>query len=84
MSVNIKNREVEALLGEIKRATGKGTSGIVLDLLRKEAVRLRRRRGVERLRRRIDALARRYRARLPARQVAPDAIVGYDKNGLPR
>ena len=84
MSVNIKNREVEALLGEIKKATGKGTSGIVLELLRKEIARLKRRRGVDRLRRRIDDLARRYRARLPARPAAPDKIIGYDENGLPK
>lgn len=83
MSVNIKNREIEALLAEIKRATRKGATGIVLDLLRREAARLRRQRGVGNRRRRIDALARRYGARLPARPRAPDKIIGYDKSGLP-
>ncbi len=83
MSVNIKNREVETLLAEIKRITGKGASGIVLDLLRKETAKLRRQFGVGARRRRIDVLARRYSARLPARPLEPDKIVGYDKSGLP-
>jgi len=83
MSVNIKNREVEALLVQIKKATGKGTSGIVLELLRKEVTRLRRSRAVGSRRRKINELAQRYSARLPARPAAPDKIVGYDENGLP-
>ena len=83
MSVNIKNREVEVLLGEIKAVTGKGTSRIVLELLRKEAERLRRARGIDDRRRRIEEIARRYSARLPARPAPPDEILGYDEHGLP-
>jgi hypothetical protein len=83
MSVNIKNREVEALLAELKAATGNGPSRIVLELLRKEAARLRREREVDERRRRIAAVTRRYSARLPSRPAAPDAIVGYDEDGLP-
>jgi hypothetical protein len=41
MSINIKNREAEALLGEIKVATGKGTTELLLELLRTEAGRQR-------------------------------------------
>ena len=84
MSVNIKNREVEALLAEIKAATGSGTSRIVLELLRKEAARLRRQFGLKERRGKIEAITRRYGARLPARPAAPDAIVGYDRDGLPK
>ena len=83
MSVNIKNREVETLLAEIKAVTGKGTSQIVLDLLRREAARLRRQHGVDERRRRIEAIGRRYSARLPAQPAPPDEIVGYDETGLP-
>jgi hypothetical protein len=36
MSINIKNKEAERLLSEIKQKTGKGTSQVVLDLLRAE------------------------------------------------
>ena len=83
MAVNIKNREVEELLAEIKAATGKGTSRVVLDLLRKEAARIRRLRSVEHRRREIDALTRRYAARMADRPAAPDEIIGYDEDGLP-
>lgn len=83
MSINIKNREAEALLAEVKRATGKGTSRIVLELLRREAARLRRQREVGARRRRIEAISRRYSARLPARPDSPEALVGYDRSGLP-
>lgn len=83
MSVNIKNREAEALLAEIKATTGKGTSRIVLELLRREADRIRRQRTVRERRDRIDAMTRRYSARLPARPIPPDEIVGYDEDGLP-
>jgi hypothetical protein len=83
MSVNIKNREVEALLAELEAATGKGTSQVVPELLRKEAARLRRQRGSDQCRRRIEAIGRRYSARLPAHPAPPDAIVGYDEDGLP-
>jgi hypothetical protein len=77
MAINIKNREVEALLAELKAATGLGTSRIVLDFLRKEAARLRRRRRVAGRRRRLEALTRRYSARLPKTPASPDEIVGY-------
>lgn len=83
MSVNIKNREVEALLAEIKAATGKGTSRILLELLRKEAASLRNRRSVEERRRKIDEISRRYSARLTGRQETPEEIIGYDEDGLP-
>ena len=83
MSVNIKNREVEALLAEIKAATRKGTSRIVLELLRKEAQRLRRTLGTDNRRRKVDEITRRYRARLPERPLPAEEIVGYDENGLP-
>ncbi|MCH7929987.1 MAG: type II toxin-antitoxin system VapB family antitoxin [Proteobacteria bacterium] len=83
MSINIKNREAEALLAEIKATTGKGTSRIVLELLRREADRIGRQRGVRERRDRIEAITRRYSARLRARPAPPDEIVGYDEDGLP-
>lgn len=84
MSINIKNREAETLLAEIKAATGKGTSRLVLDLLRKEADHLRKQREIGRRRRRIETISRRYIKRLPARPATPEEIVGYDEDGLPR
>jgi antitoxin VapB len=84
MSVNIKNREVEALLAEIKAATGKGASRVVLDLLRKEVAQLRRQRQVAERRRQVERISRRYRARLKRKPAPPDEIIGYDEHGLPR
>ncbi len=83
MSVNIKNRKVAALLDEIKAATGKGASRIVLELLRKEAGRLRLPRSMVERRARIEAISRRYSARLSAHPPPPEALVGYDQDGLP-
>ena len=36
MSINIKNREAEALLAELKRRTGRGATDLLLELLRRE------------------------------------------------
>lgn len=83
MSINLKNREAEALLAELKAATGKGTSQIVLELLRKEAARQRRQNQLEERRQKIKKLAERYSARLQSNAATPDEIIGYDDNGLP-
>jgi antitoxin VapB len=83
MSINIKNREAEDLLRQICAATGKGITEVVVELLRREAGYLRRRQQLAARKRRIDKLARRYRARLPAKPQSTDAIIGYDENGLP-
>ncbi len=36
MSINIKNKEAERLLAELKARTGRGTTDLLLDLLRQE------------------------------------------------
>jgi hypothetical protein len=40
VSINIKNKEAERLLAEIKQKTGRGTTDLLLDLLRRERARL--------------------------------------------
>jgi antitoxin VapB len=84
MTISIKNEEAEKLLLEIQAATTRGKSQIVLDLLRSEAARLRRVKQVESLRRRIDAIGKRYVARLPKAPATPEEIIGYDDTGLPK
>ena len=84
MPINIRNQEVERLLGELKAETGRGTTEIVLDLARREVERRRRLRTIDERRRRIDELAARYQARLLPAVASPDEIIGYDENGLPR
>lgn len=83
MSINVKNREAEALLAELKAATGKGATELLLELLRAEAARQRRVRDVEERRRRIEAICREAAARLPPNPPSPDEIIGYDQHGLP-
>ena len=82
MAINIKNREVEAYLGEIRSATGKGITEIVLDLTRHEAERLRRARDYE-----SDLHAWRKpldrQPRNPPDAPSADEIIGYDEWGLP-
>lgn len=85
MSINIKNREAEELLAELKRRTGKGTTDLLLDLLRREkargdadfATRLAEAKEQDRL------LRERWNAR-PLLDPRPlDQMIEYDENGLP-
>lgn len=85
MSINIKNREAEQLLGEIKARTGRGTTDLLLDLLRREKARL----DVD-LARRIEeglAIDRRFQQELAALKRAPTIEVcdpiEWDEDGLP-
>lgn len=88
MSINIKNREAERLLAEIKQATGKGTSAVVLDLLRAEKERLKQA-GDEDREKRWRAL-RDIQARVAAAESPFGPTVEeimedmYDENGLPK
>jgi hypothetical protein len=86
MSINIKNREAEELLAELKRRTGRGTTDLLLDLLRKEKARVDERQraemaaGLESAKTLQDA----WRS-LPALDPRPlDEVIDYDENGLPR
>ena len=63
MAINIKNREAEALLAEIRAATGKGVSQIVRELAQAEALRLRRSRDIDERRRKIDEITLRAAAK---------------------
>ncbi|WP_342359399.1 type II toxin-antitoxin system VapB family antitoxin [Terrarubrum flagellatum] len=88
MSINIKNREAERLLAEIKQATGKGTSAIVLDLLRAEKERLERKRELTReekwarVREIQEAIKRETPPDAPSYEEIMDEM--YDEYGLPR
>lgn len=85
MAINIKNPEVEAYLGEIRSATGKGITEIVLDLARQEAERLRaeRERDFETRFQRLEDISRRAAAKIPPDAPSPEEIIGYDEWGLP-
>jgi len=83
MALNVKNREVEALVAELKAATGKGTTELLLDLLRREAAAERRRQDIEERRARVEEIVKRCNANRPKEQRTPDEIIGYDERGLP-
>ncbi|HEY0525572.1 MAG TPA: type II toxin-antitoxin system VapB family antitoxin [Stellaceae bacterium] len=86
MAINIKNREAEALVAELRAATGKGTSQLILDLLRRAAAEQRARRtdAVAAAVASGERLAQGFAA-LPVVDPRPaDEIVAYDDDGLPR
>lgn len=85
MSINIKNREAQALVAELKAKTGQGATDLLLGLLRGEKARLDQDAGRE-----IQegfASARRLQEAWRALPVLdsrpPDEILSYDKDGLP-
>jgi hypothetical protein len=85
MSINIKNKEAERLLSELKARTGRGATDLLLDLLRKEQARL----DEERERRIQEGFEadRRLRESWYARPLVDprpvDEILSYDEDGLP-
>ena len=83
MSINIKNREADALIAELRAATGKGASQLVLELLRKEAAFQRRLRDIDGRRERIRELQRQWRKKGGISSSEIDATIGYDADGLP-
>jgi antitoxin VapB len=86
MSINIKNKEAERLLAEIKAQTGKGASAVVVDLLRREHERLQaeRQRGATEALESMRTLQENW-SKLPVIDPrAPDEIWDYDDDGLPR
>lgn len=86
MSINIKNKEAEQLLAELKTHTGKGTTDLLLGLLRQEKARIQE--DTERRVREGLEIDRRFRERwlaLPILDPRPlDEILEWDENGLPR
>jgi antitoxin VapB len=90
MSINIKNKEADRLLAELKRATGKGASELVLGLLRKEHANFTQGRPpqadkaeVERILEATREMQRFWRESPVVDPRSPDDILCYDENGLP-
>jgi hypothetical protein len=87
VSINIKNKEAERLLAELKARTGRGTTDLLLDLLRQEHERLTRDEARER--RVQDGLEadQRFRESWNARPLVDprpiEEILAYDEDGLP-
>jgi antitoxin VapB len=90
MSINIKNKEADRLLAELKSATGKGASELILELLRAEHARVARTERprpdeaeVERILAATREMQRLWRESPVIDSRSPDEILGYDENGLP-
>ena len=89
MSINIKNKEADRLLAELKKATGRGASEIVLDLLRAERARVDsaaagpKKDELERILAATHEIQRLWRESPVIDPRSPDEIVAYDENGLP-
>ncbi len=83
MALSIRNAETERLATELARLTGQTKTEAVTDAIRSHLERLRRERSGRSLADELDDIGRRC-ARLPARDARPaDAILGYDRDGLP-
>jgi hypothetical protein len=83
-SLNIKNEEAAALAAELTALTGKGTTELILDLLRREAAERHKTLGLSQRQRRIDAILRRARKKIDRKAPATSRILDYDKHGLPK
>ena len=82
-SLNIKNKEVTDLIAELTAATGKGTTELILDLLKREAEHRRKFLNPDKRRKRIDALLRRAQKKIPKNAPATEKVIEYDQAGLP-
>ncbi|HTG35569.1 MAG TPA: type II toxin-antitoxin system VapB family antitoxin [Thermoanaerobaculia bacterium] len=84
MALNIRNSEAEKLAETLAKLTGETKTEAVTQALRDRIARLRRERTRRRLADELDEIAT-HCARLPVLDPrTPDAILGYDENGLPR
>jgi antitoxin VapB len=83
MAIIINYAEAEDLLAQLNAMTGKSATELVVELLRREAHRLRRARDFDARRREIEGISKAYAAKLRPNPQSPDEIIGYDENGLP-
>ena len=83
-SINIKNDEASALIAQLTRETGKGTTELILQLLRQEAEQQRKFLDLDNRRKRIDAIVRKARRKIAKNAPRTEALIRYDRNGLPK
>jgi antitoxin VapB len=90
LSINVKNKEADRLVAELKGLTGKGASELVLELLRAERARIATEKPrrpdkaeVERILAVTREMQRLWRESPVIDPRSPDEILGYDENGLP-
>ena len=83
-SINIKNDEAAALIAELTAETGKGTTELILQLLRQEAEHRRKLLDPGKRRKRVDAIIRSAGRKIAKAAPRTEALIRYDRNGLPK
>jgi antitoxin VapB len=84
MALNIRNDEADRLATELAKRTGQTKTEAVVQALREQLARVRRRRPRRRLADDLNEIAL-HCASLPVLDDRdPDVILGYDETGLPR
>ncbi|BCK76636.1 uncharacterized protein conserved in bacteria [Acetobacter aceti NRIC 0242] len=83
MHLNIKNDEAHRLAAELARLTGENLTSAVTTALRERLDRERRRHARNDVAERLMTIGRRYAALPDGASTDPDAILGYDENGVP-
>lgn len=83
MPLSIKNPEADRLSRELARRQGKSITDAVIDALRAELERERRRLRPEAVAERVLATARRYSELPTLDRRHDDEILGYDREGIP-
>lgn len=84
MALNIRSREAEQLAAELAKQTGETKTEVVTKALRDRLARVRREHSRRPLADELNEIAL-HCASLPVLdRRSPDAILGYDRHGLPR
>jgi hypothetical protein len=83
-SINIKNDEVARLTAELTAATGKGTTELILELLRREADQHRKLFDFDNRHKRIDAIVRKAQKKIAKNAPRTANLIEYDPHGLPK
>lgn len=84
MSISIRNVKVESLARDIATRTGETMTKAIVVALEERLARLRTPREAQASARQLLNTARKINRRRTLDDRTPDAILGYDKHGLPR
>jgi antitoxin VapB len=84
MPLSIRNAKAEALARDVAARTGETMTEAIVVALEERLARLRSRRETTVAARQLLRIARRIKRRRTRDRRTPEAILGYDKHGLPR
>ena len=84
MALSIRSPKAEALARDISTRTGETMTQAIVTALEERLAKLRSRRETTAAARDLLRIARRINRRRTRDARKPDAILGYDKHGLPR